>query len=56
MDALEILLDALIALLSCIGIWTLGRMALDWLLNDLNDPEFRVKEAYTWKKQKSKTK
>lgn len=56
MDVLEILLDAVIALLSCIGIWTLGRMALGRMLNDVNDPEFRVKEAYTWKKQKSKTK
>lgn len=63
---MEILLDALVALLSCIGIWTLGKM-LQYRLFDCwdetetctdipDEPERWMKEANTWKKRKSKAK
>ena len=60
---MEILLDALVALFSCIGIWTLWNMLQNHLFNcreepnvftDIPDhPEYRTKEAHTWTKQKS---
>ena len=63
---MAILLDALIALLSCIGIWTLWKMLCyhlfgNWDKKDIcfdapEDPVRWMKEANTWKKQKSKTK
>lgn len=63
---MEILLDALVALLGCIGIWTLGTMLKNHLFDRLekknvcvdipDDPGSWMKEASTWKKQKSKTK
>ena len=63
---MEILLDALVALLSCIGIWTLWRMLQNHLFDRLEKKNVCVdkpdalgscmKEANTWKKQKSKTK
>lgn len=63
---MEILLDALIALLSCIGIWTLGKMLScrlfgNWDKTDIcfdtqDDSGSWMKEANTWKKQRSKTK
>lgn len=36
---MQILADACLALLAAIGIWALGRLALDWLLGGGKEPE-----------------
>lgn len=36
---MQILTDACLALLAAIGIWALGRMALEWLLDGGEEPE-----------------
>lgn len=36
---MQILTDSCLALLAAIGIWTLGRMAFDWLLNSRKESE-----------------
>lgn len=39
---MQILADACLALLASIGIWALGRMALDWLLRAEIEPEIAL--------------
>lgn len=39
---MQILTDACLALLASIGIWALGRMALDWLLSGETEPEIMI--------------
>lgn len=39
---MQILTDACLALLASIGIWALGRMALDWLLSSEMEPEIMI--------------
>lgn len=36
---MQILTDSCLALLAAVGIWTLGRMALDWILGAGEKPE-----------------
>lgn len=36
---MQILADACLALLAAVGIWALGRMALNWMLGDGEEPE-----------------
>lgn len=39
---MQILTDACLALLASIGIWALGRMALEWLLGNEVEPEIMI--------------
>lgn len=59
MIALEILLDAILAFLCCVGLWTIGQMIFIRLfssdMNILNDLTLKD-EAEQWMKQNLKTK
>ena len=58
---MQIFLDALVAFLSCVGIWALVQIARSWLLGQQNNSdalrkELDTKEAETWTKQGNATK
>ena len=56
---MEILLDSVLAFLSCVGLWTLGRLAFERLFIEydlLAEDRFLKEDASQWTRQKTTTK